>query len=135
VDELVAVISDTHPLIFYAAKPRSLSKLALAHFRACERQEKLIYIPATVVWETCLLARRNRINLRRSAREFFSNLFSNPAFQPLELDNEQIYLASEIHPNDDPFDGLICAAALSLSLPLITRDSDITDSRLVKVIW
>jgi PIN domain nuclease of toxin-antitoxin system len=135
VDELVAVISDTHPLIFYAAKQRSLSKTALVHFKACERQEKLIYVPAAVVWETCLLARRNRINLRRSAREFFGDLFSNPAFQPFELDNEQIYIASEIRPNDDPFDGLICAAALSLGLPLITRDSDITNSGLVKVIW
>ena len=134
-DELAAAVSDTHPLIFYAARQRSLSKLALAHFQACERQEKLIYIPAAVVWETCLLARRNRINLRRSAREFFSDLFSNPAFQTLELENEQIYIASEIPPNDDPFDGLICAAALSLGLPLITRDSRIMDSGLVEVIW
>ena len=95
----------------------------------------IIYIPAAVIWETCLLVRRNRINLRRSAREFFGDLFSNPTFQPLELTNEQIYLADEFRPNDDPFDGLICAAALSLGLPLITRDGDIIDSGLVKVIW
>lgn len=49
VTDLVAVISDTHPLIFYAARQKSLSKLALAHFQACERQEKFIYIPAAVV--------------------------------------------------------------------------------------
>lgn len=134
-EELVAVVSDTHPLIFYAAKRRSLGKLALAHFQACERQEAIIYIPAAVVWETCLLVRSNRIDLRRSAREFFVDLFSNPTFQPLELTNEQIYIADEIRPNDDPFDGLICAAALSLGLPLITRDGDIIDSELVEVIW
>jgi PIN domain nuclease of toxin-antitoxin system len=133
--ELVAAISDTHPLIFYAARQRSLSKLALSYFQACERQEAIIYIPAAVVWETCLLVRRNRIDLRRSAREFFSDLFSNPTFQPLELTNEQIYIANEMRPNDDPFDGLICAAALDLGLPLITRDGDIIYSGLVEVIW
>ena len=133
--ELAAAISDTHPLIFYAARRRSLSKLALSYFQACERQETIIYIPAAVVWETCLLVRRNRIDLRRSAREFFSDLFSNPTFQPLELTNEQIYIANEMRPNDDPFDGLVCAAALDLGLPLITRDGDIMDSGLVEVIW
>jgi PIN domain nuclease of toxin-antitoxin system len=80
-------------------------------------------------------ARRNRINLRRSAREFFSDLFGNPTFQPLELTNEQIYIANEMRPNDGPFDGLICAAALDLGLLLIARDGDITDSGLADAIW
>lgn len=37
---------------------------------------------------------------------------------------EQIFIAEEIRINRDPFDGLICAAALTLALPLVTRDSD-----------
>jgi PIN domain nuclease of toxin-antitoxin system len=88
-----------------------------------------------VVWETSLLARSRRINLRRSVREFFDELFSNPAYQPLDLTRKQVFLADENRMNDDPFDALICAAALDLALPLITRDSDITDSGLLKVIW
>jgi PIN domain nuclease of toxin-antitoxin system len=37
--------------------------------------------------------------------------------------------------NRDPFDALICAAALDLELPLITRDADIKGSGAVRVIW
>jgi PIN domain nuclease of toxin-antitoxin system len=48
---------------------------------------------------------------------------------------EQVYLADGARPNDDPFDGLICAAARHLDLPLITRDRQIERSGLVRTIW
>ena len=34
-----------------------------------------------------------------------------------------------------PFDALICAAALSLGLPLLTRDQVIAESGVVHTIW
>ena len=68
-------------------------------------------------------------------REFFADLFTNPAYQALDLIPEDVYLASDARPNDDPFDALVCAAARRLSLPLLTRDADIADSGLVRVIW
>ena len=37
--------------------------------------------------------------------------------------------------NRDPFDALICAAARDLALPLLTRDTDITESGAVRVVW
>jgi PIN domain nuclease of toxin-antitoxin system len=48
---------------------------------------------------------------------------------------QQIYLADELRFNRDPFDALICAAARTVDLPLITRDADIRGSGAVKVIW
>jgi hypothetical protein len=35
----------------------------------------------------------------------------------------------------DPFDGAIVATARTLELPLISRDSAVTDARVVEVIW
>ena len=35
----------------------------------------------------------------------------------------------------DPFDALVCAAAAVLHLPLLTRDTQIRGSGLVKTIW
>ena len=35
----------------------------------------------------------------------------------------------------DPFDALICAAAQTIELPLVTRDTDIRGSGAVRVIW
>lgn len=74
-------------------------------------------------------------SLRKSARDLFDDLFSNPAYQPLDLTPEQVYLADEASPSSDPFDALICAAARTLQLPLLTRDGEIGASGLVKVLW
>ena len=82
-----------------------------------------------------LLARAVRINLRRSVREFFADLFSNPAYQPLDLTPAHVLDADELRFTRDPFDALICAAARDLSLPLVTRDVAIAGSGTVKVIW
>ena len=133
--DIPAAVTDTHALLFHAAGSGRLGKRAAAHFDACERREALLYVPAAVIWECSLLARASRVNLRRTVRGFFADLFSNPAYQPYDLSPLQIFAADEQRPNRDPFDGLICAAAADLELPLITRDADIASSGLVRVIW
>lgn len=62
-------------------------------------------------------------------------LFTNPAYQPVDLTAAQIFDADELRINRDPFDALICAAARDLELPVITRDADICDSGTVRTIW
>jgi PIN domain nuclease of toxin-antitoxin system len=135
VAETTAAVTDTHALLFHAAGGGRLGRKAAAHFAACERREALLYVPAAVVWECALLTRAGRINLRRSVRQFFEELFSNPAYQPHELTVDQVLLAEEIRVNRDPFDTLICAAARDLELPLVTGDTDIRSSRTVAIIW
>ena len=44
-------------------------------------------------------------------------------------------LADEARPNDDPFDALICAAARTLELPLLTRDRAIQEWGKVRTLW
>ena len=133
--DLPAAVTDTHPLIYHAAGGRGLSPRAAALFDQCERQQAVLYVPAAVIWECSLLARVSRINLRRTVRAFFGDLFSNPAYQPLDLTPEQIFIADELRFTRDPFDALICAAARSLDLSLVTRDGDIRKSGAVKVVW
>jgi PIN domain nuclease of toxin-antitoxin system len=135
VADVPAAVADTHALVFHAAGSGKLGSRARAHFEACERREALTYIPAAVIWEVSLLARVVRINLRRPVREFFADLFSNPAYQALVLTPEQVYLADDLRFTRDPFDALICAAARAVSLPLVTRDAAIRESGTVRVIW
>lgn len=130
-----AAVTDTHALLFHAAGGGRLGSKAAAHFRACEGRQALTYVPAAVVWEVALLTRTGRVNLRNGVRAFFTDLFSNPAYQPVDLTIEQVLLAEEPRVNRDPFDGLICAAARDLDLPLITRDGDIRSAGLVQVLW
>ena len=130
-----AAVTDTHALIFHAAGGGKLGPKAKAHLLASERREAITYVPAAVMWEVCLLAKTVRINLRRSPGTFFADLFSNPAFQPLDLTGAQVILADEFRFTRDPFDALIVAAASALSLPLITRDALIRESGRVRVVW
>jgi PIN domain nuclease of toxin-antitoxin system len=135
VAEPAAAVTDTHPLIFHASTRGKLGPKAAAFFDRCERRDAILYVPAAVIWETCILARLARINLRRTPREFFADLFSNPAYQPLDLGPEDVFVADELRFTRDPFDGLITAAARAANLPLITRDGDIRESGTVAVIW
>ena len=128
-------MTDTHALIFHAAGTGKLGPRAAAFFDRCERRAAILYVPTIVIWECSLLARVSRINLRRTVRAFFDDLFSNPAYQPIDITPQQIYLADELRFNRDPFDALICATARTVDLPLITRDADIRGSGAVKVIW
>ena len=130
-----AIVTDTHPLVFHAGGSRGLSPRAARLFERCERREAIIYVPAAVIWECSLLARVSRINLRRTVRTFFDDLFSNPAYQPFDLTPEQIFIADDLRFTRDPFDALICAAAQTLNLPLLSRDAQIRGAGVVKVVW
>ena len=130
-----AAVTDTHALIFHAAGSGKLGAKAAGHFDACERGEAIVYVPTTVMWEVSLLARAVRINLHRPVRAFFEDLFSNPAYQPIDLTPDQVFTADDLRFTRDPFDALIVAAALATGLPLITRDGPIRESGTVSVIW
>lgn len=130
-----AAVTDTHALIFHAMRSRRLGRRAAAHFDACERRQALTYVPVAVIWEVAFLARTGRGDLRRPARAFFADLFSNPSYQPYDITPTQAFTAAEPGFGRDPFDALIAAAAIDLELPLMTRDEEIIASRAVRVIW
>ncbi|HUE87628.1 MAG TPA: type II toxin-antitoxin system VapC family toxin [Vicinamibacterales bacterium] len=131
----VTAVTDTHPLVFHAAGGGRLGPRAAALFDRCERREATLYVPAAVIWECGLIARAGRIDLRRSLRAFFDDLFSNPAYQPLDLTPEQIFVADDLPFTRDPFDGLIVATAVTMAMPLVTRDAAIRESGRVRVVW
>jgi len=135
VADVDAVVTDTHALLFHAAGGRGLGPEAAAVFRAAEEGRALVYVPMAVMWEVMLLARAGKVNLRRTARGFFDDLFTNVAYQPFDLTREQVVAADELRFNRDPFDALIVAAAQELALPLLTRDSEIHSAGVIKVIW
>ena len=132
--DVKAAVTDTHALLHHAGG-RGLGPGAAALFQAAEDRRVVIYVPIAVLWEVTLLARAGKVNLRRTAREFFVDLFTNVAYQPYDLTREQIFAADELRFNRDPFDALIVAAAQTLDLPLISRDGDIRSSGTVSILW
>lgn len=132
---ITAAVCDTPALLFHAGRDPRLGSRAAAHFAACEAQTAIVYVPVAVLWEIELLARQGLIDLGRPLADFAADLFSNPAYHPLELSVEQVLLAAEQRPDADPFDALIVAAARLLDLPLVTGDREIAESALVKTLW
>ena len=128
---LDAAVTSTHALLYHAAG-RALGPRAAALFQAAEARDAHIYVPMAVIWEVSLLARAGKINLRRTSRAFFADLFTNPAYQPYDLTSEQIFRADELRSKRDPFDALTVAAAQEMDLPLITRDAEIGA---ISVVW
>lgn len=126
---------DTQALLFHAGRDQRLGSQAAALFRACEARNAIVYVPVAVLWEISVLAQRGRIDLGRSLAGFTEDLFSNPAYHPLELSVEQVLLATELGPACDPFDALIVAAARLLDLPLVTSDPRIVESSPVRTVW
>jgi PIN domain nuclease of toxin-antitoxin system len=135
VADFAAAVADTHAILFHAAGGRGLGVKAAAMFERCERQQAVIYVPVIVMWEVSLLARVSRVNLRRTVRGFFDDLFSNPSYHPFDMTPDQICIGDELRFSRDPFDLLICAAARALDLPLMTRDADIRSAGAVTVLW
>jgi len=135
VPDEASAVTDTHALLFHAGRSRRLGARARLAFQRAEERRGLIYVPAAVVWEVTLLVRGGKVDLRRPVRAFFGDLFSNPSFQPHALDLAQVLEADGLGLLRDPFDALICAAALDLGLPLISRDVAIIESGRVRTVW
>ena len=126
---------DTQALLLHAGRDSRLGSRAAALFNACEARNAIIYVPVAVLWEIGLLAQRGSIELGRPLGGFADDLFSNPAYHPLELSVEQVLLAAEQAPHANPFSALIIAAARSLDLPLVTADPTIAASSPVRTVW
>lgn len=128
-------VTDTHPLVWYATnKLAKLSKKALSAFNAASREEALIYIPSFVFWEIAMLLKIRRISLQEDYGDWAEHLVAQSGF---DIAPFAVEVTSEAYtyPFADPFDAVITATAKVMDLALITRDQDITDSRLVDIHW
>jgi PIN domain nuclease of toxin-antitoxin system len=129
-------VTDTHPLLWYATKTHNkLSPAALRVFRKASRGEVLIWVPAMTMWETGLLERLRRIRLVPSFTRWAAALAAEPGFAIAPVDMDVVDSALSVQLNLDIFDLGIVATARAKGLPLITKDTLITTSKLVDVLW
>ncbi len=128
-------VTDTHPLVWYATnKPSKLSKKALSAFNTASRQEALIYVTSFVFREIAMLLKVGRISLQEDYGDWAEHLVAQPGFD-LAPFSVEVTTEAYVYPFSDPFDGVITATAKVMDLALITKDPDISDSRLVDIHW
>ena len=131
-----AVVVDTHTIVWYLSNDPRLSATAAAALDRATAEGELIYVPSVCLVELTYLIEKRR--LPPAARERLVNALDDPATpcQLAPLDRavaDALELVGRTEVRDLP-DRIVSAAAVSLRVPLVSRDGRIRASR-VETIW
>lgn len=128
-------VTDTHGLIWYAlGRTKKLGRRARTIYERADNGSAAIYVPTIALVELLEAAQRGAIRLALPARDWVRALFSSAGFLPADLTADVILTAHGMDDIPERGDRLIAATAVSLKLPLITRDDRMTKAG-VEVVW
>ncbi len=133
----MAVVIDTHIIIWYMAEPEKLSAVALAAMEQASSSGQPIDLSAISIVELCYLVERGRIptvvlkRLLSSLNQPDNEIVIAPLDQAISLAIQQVDRA--IVPEMP--DRIIAATALCLDCPLVTRDHKIQAFSGITTIW
>jgi PIN domain nuclease of toxin-antitoxin system len=128
----VKVLLDTHAVLWAAEGDRRLGNSAADLLKNIKSGEAVI--SDITLLEIAMLVKKQRIHLMVSTMEYLRGIERN--YPPLTITAEIAAIAMDLNlPQSDPFDRIIVASAQHHALPLLTRDQNISDSGLVKVVW
>lgn len=127
---------DTHIIIWDALQPQKISRKARKMIDQANEMGEII-IADISLWEIAMLMKKKRIVVDTTYSEFINlvraaNHYSFESITP-EIADLSVSLSSEI--NFDPADRLICATSIIQGAPLVTADSNLRKSNIVKTIW
>jgi predicted nucleic acid-binding protein len=123
-----------HPfacLVFYR-RPASEQKKALKSFESTVKEGQII-VPTVVLAEILFIAKKGRTSLNFTATVSKIEALAN--FEIASLDLDVLKIAESIDVPLEMHDKLIVATAIRYEACLITRDEQITKSKIVKTIW
>lgn len=127
--------TDTHPLALYASlKSSKLGNRALRLFEDAGKAKTVIFIPVPVLWEIASLGKSGIVQLPARFDHWCRKFDADPGYVIEALTWPDIDEARHL-PFNDPFDCLIVGTAIRLDCPLITKDEEIVDSKLVETVW
>lgn len=130
----MSYVTDTHSLIWYLTSNPKLSEKARNVFEKVDSAREYIFIPCIVFFELLYLIEKKKIVADFDGFLALIHQSKNYRIEPLCL--PIIEKSREISRDSipDPWDRLIAATSLHLSLPLITQDESLSKIGL-RVIW
>jgi PIN domain nuclease of toxin-antitoxin system len=133
----MAIVADTHAIIWYLVEPERLSQAALDALEGAITAGEPVYISAISLIEICYL-----IEKRRIASDLLQRILAvlnepDPSLIVVPIDLAISIAVQNIDRDTVPDmpDRIIAATALHLNLPLVTRDRKIQASQSIITIW
>ena len=130
------ILLDTHIWIWWISNLEKLSPKALSAINKA-RSESSIVISSISTWEIALLVEKGRLELSVSVRDWVRKTEGLPFVRFAAVDNtislRSVSLPGEFHA--DPADRIITATAMTMGIPLVTRDEKILGYPHVNTIW
>jgi PIN domain nuclease of toxin-antitoxin system len=133
----MAVVADTHAIIWYITEPNKLSDNASIALEKVVNDGDFIYLSAISLVEICYLVEKGKLPaiVLQRLTEVLTEPEADIAIVPLDL---AIGLTIQNIDRDivpDMPDRIIAATAYHLKLPLITRDRKIQALQNIRTIW
>jgi predicted nucleic acid-binding protein len=112
---------------------KKLGKEALEIFRACDRGKEIVVVPSIVLLECMYVCEKKRITLE--FREIMCKIEGTFNYPVYPLDEEVILECNDLRKIVEVHDRIIVATAKLLNAKLITKDANITNSKMVETVW
>ena len=130
------IVIDTHIWLWWISNPEKLAAKA-AHAIHKSIDEGGIIISSISTWEIALLVDKKRLKLSIDVRDWIRKTEDLPFIDFAPVDNtialRSAYMPGSFH--SDPADRIITATAMTMGLPLVTKDEKIIDYPHVNTIW
>ena len=125
-------VADAHTIVWYFIGDPRLSQNARQAFEQT-LTAGVIFIPTIVLAEIMYISQKGRISMTFEETLSHIEMYENFRIAALELDILKV--AATISGDLEMHDRLIVATALHFDARLITRDEQITQSRVVNTVW
>jgi PIN domain nuclease of toxin-antitoxin system len=129
-------VADSHALLWYFFNPGRLGAQAHTALTQVGTGEATLVIPVVVIAEMVMVIEKSRVQATLTdLQRVLQRLQNNPACHLPPLSAEAVLDSATLTVIPDIFDRLIVYEAQRWNAPLITRDTLITQSGLVSVVW
>ncbi len=130
------IVLDTHIWLWWISNPENLSTAANQAIDQAITENGIV-ISSISTWEIALLVDKERLKLSIDIRDWVRKTESLPFVRFMPVDNtislRSITLPGQFHP--DPADRIITATAMTMGLPLVTKDNKMISYPHVRTIW
>ena len=129
------ILADTHVVVWLALEPSRIARKAKALIEETRQRGEGIAISDITLLEITTIESKGRIKLDTSLETFLSEIEARFVVLPITGRICVRALGLPAAYPKDPADRIITATALVEGVPLITADTDIQRSKVVRTVW